>query len=355
MWRFFLLGAFALACGSSAPQPVVPARDAGAFVDLAGGGRGYFVAAKGEGKHPALVVVHEWWGLNAWAKQQAERFAARGYDALAVDLYRGHVARDVGEAHELTRGLPEDRALADLQAGFAWLAARPDVDPARIGAIGWCMGGGYALALAVAEPKLRAVVVNYGRLVTSDEKIGAIHAAFLGNFAGADRGIMPADVRAFEAKLKEKNPDVDIKIYDGAGHAFMNPDNKAGYDEAAAKDAWTRIDAFLARTLSVTRSSRSRRARAHPTMTSAAPEMFRIRCAPSTSKRPARSSLERARASRATRSTARGASVRVGCIITGSIEHPQADVTDGYEPVMPPYTLRAEQKKALVADVRSLR
>ncbi len=245
-----------VACGGSqqqAQQPVATTRpqsaDAGTWIDLAGGGRGYFVAAKGEGKHPALIVIQEWWGVTDWLKRNTERFASQGYDALAVDLYRGRATHDPGEAHELSRGLPEDRAAADLEAGFAWLAARPDVDAARIGSIGWCMGGGWSLTLAMIEPKLRAVVVNYGHLVTSDEKISAVHAAFLGNFAGADRGIAPADVHAFEAKLKEKNKDVDVKVYDGAQHAFMNSDNKAAYDEAAAKDAWVRIDAFLSRTL----------------------------------------------------------------------------------------------------------
>lgn len=252
----FVFLIFAMACGAST-QPATttpnvttpPSADAGTWIDLAGGGRGYFVAAKGEGKHPALIVIQEWWGVTDWLKRNTERFASRGYDALAVDLYRGHVGHDQGEAHELMRGLPEDRAGADLEAGFAWLAARPDVDAARIGSIGWCMGGGYSLMLATMEPKLRAAVINYGRLVTSDEKMDAVHAALLGNFAGADRGIAPADVHVFETKMKEKKKDIDVKVYDGAQHAFMNSDNKTSYDEPAAKDAWTRIDAFFTRTL----------------------------------------------------------------------------------------------------------
>jgi len=187
--------------------------------------------------------------MNDWIKQNAARFASAGYVALAVDLYRGKVAHDPGEAHELMRGLPEDRALGDMKEAFEWLSSRPDVDARRIGIVGWCMGGGYALGFAVAEPRLRAAAVNYGRLVTAPEKIAAINASILGDFAGQDRGISPDDVRAFADQLKAAHKDADVKVYDGAKHAFMNPNNKEGYDEAAAKDAWARIDAFFARTL----------------------------------------------------------------------------------------------------------
>jgi carboxymethylenebutenolidase len=226
-----------------------PASAGGNSVDLEGGGRGYLVLPEGSGQHPALVVIQEWWGLNDWIRENAARFAKQGYVALAVDLYRGRVASDPGEAHELMRGLPEDRALADLKAGVSFLAARADVDPERIGSVGWCMGGGYSLALATAEPRLRAAAVNYGRLVTAPEKIQAVRAALLGNFAGADRGIPVDDVRTFESKLKAAHKDADIKVFDGAGHGFMNPNNKDGYDAAATSDAWSRIDAFFNRTL----------------------------------------------------------------------------------------------------------
>jgi carboxymethylenebutenolidase len=187
--------------------------------------------------------------LNDWIKQDADRFASQGYVALAVDLYRGKVATSGDEAHELMRGLPEDRGLADIQAGFDALAKRDDVDPARIGVIGWCMGGGYSLDFALKEPRVKAAVVNYGHLYGDPSKGLAIHAALLGNFGGTDRGIPAADVKAFAATLKGKGKDVDFKVYDDAGHAFMNPNNKDGYKDADAKDAWSRIDAFFTRTL----------------------------------------------------------------------------------------------------------
>jgi len=232
---------------ATSPAPVASA--GGVTVDLPGGARGYLVLPQGGGKHPAIIVIQEWWGLNDWIRENAARFAGQGYVALAVDLYRGRSTGDPGEAHELMRGMPEDRAIADLEAGFNFLAGRNDVDAQRIGSIGWCMGGGYSLALAANEPRLRAAVINYGRLVTAPAKIDAIRAVLLGNFAGADRGIPSSDVRAFEAQMKERRKEADVKIYDGKAHAFMNPGNKDGYDAAAATDAWSRIDAFFARTL----------------------------------------------------------------------------------------------------------
>jgi carboxymethylenebutenolidase len=153
------------ACGPSttAQKPSIatapPAK--GQTVPLAGNGSGWLaLPTDTTKKHGAVIVLQEWWGLNDWIKQNTARFAANGYVALAVDLYRGNVALDKDTAHELMRGLPEDRALADMRAGFELLAARPDVDPERIAVVGWCMGGGYSLALAVAEPRLRAAVIN---------------------------------------------------------------------------------------------------------------------------------------------------------------------------------------------------
>jgi len=219
------------------------------FDSLAGKGSGYLVQPAGKGKHPALIVIQEWWGLKDWIKDQAERYAGEGYVALAPDLYRGKTATTADEAHELMRGLPQDRAIADLKAAFQLLAKRKDVDAKHIGVIGWCMGGGYALDFTLAEPKIAATVINYGHLMADPASIAKIHAPILGNFGAEDRGIPPADVRAFESALKQDGKSADIKIYDGAGHAFMNPNNKGGYVKAAADDAQARIDKFLRKSL----------------------------------------------------------------------------------------------------------
>ena len=229
------------------------ARAAGTAVTYKSGDEtvsGYLAAPGGGGKHPAIIVVHEWWGLNDWVRAKADHFAGEGYVALAVDLYRGKSAgTDPDVAHQLMRGLPEDRAARDLDAAFRYLAARPDVDPARIGSIGWCMGGGYALVAAIQEPKLAACVINYGRLVTDPKTVAKIRAPMLGNFGAEDQGIPPSMVEAFEKEARAAGKTIDFRIYPGAGHGFAsNPDPKV-YRPDAARDADARTDAFLAREL----------------------------------------------------------------------------------------------------------
>jgi carboxymethylenebutenolidase len=219
------------------------------YPSLAGEGSGYLSLPASHGNHPAVIVIQEWWGLNDWVKEQADRFAAKGYVALAPDLYRGKVASDAMAAHELMRGLAHDRAMADLKAAYNHLATRKDVDASRIGVIGWCMGGGYALDLALAEPRLAATVINYGHLVADPAAVKPLTSPILGNFGADDLGIPPKDVEAFEKALKDAGKKSDIKIYPGAGHAFMNPNNKEGYRKESADDAWKRIDAFLAKAL----------------------------------------------------------------------------------------------------------
>lgn len=206
---------------------------------------GYLVLPESGGKHPAMLVIHEWWGLNDWVKEQARRLAEQGYVALAVDLYRGQVAYDPSLAHELMRGMPQDRAVRDLKGAFDYLAARQDVNKEKIGSVGWCMGGGFSLLLAVDEPRLAACVVNYGSLPTDSADLQKIQAPVLGNFGAEDRGIPPSAVEAFERAMRAANKSIDVKVYPDAGHAFENPNNKLGYREVAAGDAWKRTLTFL--------------------------------------------------------------------------------------------------------------
>jgi len=211
--------------------------------------QGVLYVPAGKGPFPGLVVIHEWWGLNDWVKEQASKLADQGYAALAIDLYRGKVATTPEEAHELMRGVPEDRATRDLHAAVEFLKSQKNVKKDRIGSIGWCMGGGYSLDVALQEPTLTAAVIHYGHLATDREQLKKINAAILGIFGGQDRGIPVDDVKKFEQTLKQLGKKVEIVIYPNAGHAFENPNNKAGYRAEHAADAWKHTVDFLARTL----------------------------------------------------------------------------------------------------------
>lgn len=210
---------------------------------------GMLYEPSGKGLHPAIVVIHEWWGLNDWVKEQASKLADQGYVTLAVDLYRGKVATNGDEAHELMRGVPEDRATRDLLAASNYLRSLKNVNAEKVGAIGWCMGGGYALDIAVNDPKLAAAVINYGHLATEPETLKKINAPILGLFGGKDRGIPVESVQTFAAELKKLGKKVDVTVYPEAGHAFENPNNKGGYRADDAASAWDRTVKFFAQYL----------------------------------------------------------------------------------------------------------
>jgi carboxymethylenebutenolidase len=211
--------------------------------------QGVLYTPDGKGPFPGIVVIHEWWGLTDWVKDQASKLADQGYAALAIDLYRGKVATNPEQAHELMRGVPEDRALRDLHAAVVYLQSQPGIKKDQIGSIGWCMGGGYSLDVALQEPTLKATVINYGHLATDSDALKKINAAILGNFGAKDQGITPDDVKKFEQTLTQDGKKVDIKIYADAGHGFENPNNKDGYRPEDAADAWQRTVAFLSANL----------------------------------------------------------------------------------------------------------
>ena len=205
----------------------------------------YLAMPDGGGKHPALIVIHEWWGLRDWIRQNARDFARHGYVALAIDLYRGQLAETAPAAYKLMMSVPPERGVTDLKAAFSYLAGLQDVNPAKIGAIGWCMGGSYAYIAATNLPKLAACVIDYGKVGTTASEVKAINCPVLCNFAEKDMTYTLKMGREFEAAMKADGKYVEFHEYSGVNHAFMNPNNPDVYNEAQANAAWNNIYNFL--------------------------------------------------------------------------------------------------------------
>ncbi len=212
--------------------------------------QGVLVRPVGPGPFPAVVVVHGDHGLTDRVRAQARHLADRGYVALAVDLYRGEKVTDPMDAHIMERGLPEDRVLADLKAAVDYLTARAEVRRDAIGIFGCDIGGGFALDAARNDPRLRAVVVCYGRLTTDPALLEPMQASVLGIFAGKDEGI-PADTRdRFRAAMEKAGKRLaGLHVYPDRRHGFMDlapyeSPRDADNGELAA-DAWEKVEAYL--------------------------------------------------------------------------------------------------------------
>ena len=198
-------------------------------------------------KLPAVVMIHEWWGLNDNIKDMANMLAKEGYVVLAVDLY-GEVATDPGRAMELSssvRNNPEE-AVANMQGAVNYLGSLENVNSSRIASLGWCFGGGQSLQLALnsEEHPLAATVIYYGNLVNDTESLSKIKWPVLGVFGDQDQSIPVDSVMQFEQALNEIGITNEIYIYPGVGHAFANPsgDNYAPKETA---DAWKKTLVFL--------------------------------------------------------------------------------------------------------------
>jgi carboxymethylenebutenolidase len=194
----------------------------------------------------ALIVIHEWWGLNDNIRSMAEQLAGEGYAALAVDLYGGRSAGTPQEARELMQAAMADRpaAEANLRAAYGYLTG--ELGAAQVASIGWCFGGAWSLNTALMYPReLDAAVIYYGRLVTDESLLAPLDVPLLGIFGALDSGIPVASVRAFETALAALDKDAEIVVYEDADHAFANPSGQR-YNAIAAADAWRRTRAFLA-------------------------------------------------------------------------------------------------------------
>lgn len=227
------------------PALAAPADTSRVHLGAPGSGTDAFVAwPAGKDAAPAVIVVHEWWGLNGQIREVARRLSRQGYVAIVPDLYHGKTADDPERAHVLMRGMDADVALEDLRSAARWLRGQPRTAKSRIGAIGFCMGGSLAQQLAFNSDELAATVMFYGPPETDRAKLAGLGAPLQGHFGAADDGIPPAKVAALRDGLKAARKTADIYVYPGAPHAFMH-DGRDSYRPDAAMQAWARTLAFL--------------------------------------------------------------------------------------------------------------
>jgi carboxymethylenebutenolidase len=215
--------------------------------------------AGGAVKRPGVIVIHEIFGLNDDIRHITGRVADLGYAAMAPDLYDGYGLKLICVAQTmraLSRGA--GRPFDDLNAAREFLQKQPGVDPSRIGAIGFCMGGGFALLYAARAP-LGATAPFYGEIPKTTDALKGV-CPVLASYGAEDR-VLKGRAERLEKMLAELGVEHDVKEYPGAGHSFMSNHSgtlatlasygpmKVGFNPAAAEDSWKRVEAFFAKHL----------------------------------------------------------------------------------------------------------
>jgi carboxymethylenebutenolidase len=201
---------------------------------------------------PAVIMIHEWWGLNEHIKNQADILAKEGYVVLAVDLYQGEVATTSDRSRELSSSVRNNPASAidNLQSAVNYVKSLEIVDSNRIASLGWCFGGDWSLQLALnsTENPLAATILYYGRPVTDTASLSNISWPILGIFGDQDQAIPVESVKQFTSALNASGISNEIYLYKGVGHAFANPSGDS-YAPKETDDAWQKTIGFLGRYL----------------------------------------------------------------------------------------------------------
>jgi carboxymethylenebutenolidase len=202
-----------------------------------------YLATPASGKGPGIVVIQEWWGLVPHIKNVCDRFGAEGFTALAPDMYHGKTASEPDGAGKLFMALNIQQAEKDLRGAAAYLASRSST--AKLGAVGFCMGGQLALFAATTNPSIGACVNFYGVHPNVKPDYTKLTGPVLGLFAEKDGFVTPDVARGVDAAIKKAGKQSEIHIYPGVDHAFFNDERPDVYDRAAAADAWRRTLAFF--------------------------------------------------------------------------------------------------------------
>ena len=208
--------------------------------------RAYLSLPSGSGRHPGIIMVHEWWGLSGDIAAMADRLAKEGFAVLAVDAYRGKLAQTAAEAGALRSGTPPAQIASDLDAAYAWLVRQTRVDGSRMGTLGFCFGGAQAMYLGTRQAGLSAVVTLYGSgLIQQESDLGELgrKGAVLGIFGDADGSIPPAQRQAFKEALSARKARYAESVYTGVGHAFVKDENVDA--PGPARQAWIQTVAFF--------------------------------------------------------------------------------------------------------------
>lgn len=215
--------------------------------------RGFLSRPTSGAPHPAVIIIHEYWGLNDHMRELAERFAREGYAALVPDLYSrmgSPVPKNAQEAGKLMGQLSSQLALRDLNATTKHVKAQPFVDPQRLAAVGFCMGGTFSLMMAANNSDLKASVTFYGQIPPSDTfKYFVSPILFI--YGAQDDWVPKADVERLRQGLQDLGKPGEVRSYPNAGHAFFNDTRPEVYRPVEARDVWQRVLAFLKTHLSL--------------------------------------------------------------------------------------------------------
>jgi carboxymethylenebutenolidase len=220
-----------------------------ANVDLKINGDGayaYVAQPDDEGKHPGVVLIQEWWGIEPHIRELAQKLATEGFVVAVPDLYHGKIATEPDDAMKMAMMLRKnvDRASQEILGALATLKAMPNVEPKKLGLIGFCVGGFLTYTVAARSNDLGAVVPFYGAgYDPTPAEVAKVTAPVLAFYGREDQSVSASQIEKIERLYKEAGKDLTVKVYD-AGHAFINPDHGAG-NEAAAAEAWPLAVNFL--------------------------------------------------------------------------------------------------------------